>query len=75
MAAESTYFHLENLDGKHNMKEIKRGLDELHGVTSVSVNTDTHYVAVDYDGEDVTPHQIEKKLCKMGYVVSDRPQD
>ena len=37
MAKESAYFTVGGISGKHDVKEIKRGLDTLPGVLSVSV--------------------------------------
>ena len=48
MPRESAYMIVERVNGKHDLKEIKRGLDRLHGVTSVSVNPSHNLVAVDY---------------------------
>ena len=70
MSKESAYFILENMNGKHDLKQIKRGLDTLHGVISVSVNTENHRVAVDFDNTGVTHGQIEKNLNKMGFNIT-----
>ena len=47
MAKESAYFTVGGISGKHDVKEIKRGLDTLPGVLSVSVGGGR--VAVDFD--------------------------
>ena len=70
MSKESAYFIIENLNGKHDLKQIKRELDTLRGVISVSVNTDNHRVAVDFDNTGVTHSRIEKNLNKMGYQIT-----
>ena len=70
MSKESAYFILENMNGKHDLKQIKRDLDTLHGVISVSVNTQSHKVAVDFDNTGVTHSQIEKNLNKMGFNIT-----
>ena len=49
MAKESVSFKLENVSGAHDKKEIKRVLDTLPGVRSVSVNDASGQVAVDFD--------------------------
>lgn len=70
MASASIYFTLDQIDGKHDVKRIKKTLDELPGVTSVSVNTETDSVAVDYDTTGVLCDRIQKQLEKAGYTVT-----
>ena len=64
MAKESAYFTVGGISGKHDVKEIKRGLDTLPGVLSVSVGGGR--VAVDY-----TPVKFVKKPAgaRPGMVV------
>ena len=38
MSKASVYFSVANSVGRHEKKELKRELDALHGVLSVSVN-------------------------------------
>jgi len=66
MAHLSTYFSLENAGDKHDEKLLKRGLDALPGVTSVSVS-DRGCVAVDYDTTGVRQEQIRQKVQELGY--------
>ncbi len=66
MAHLSTYFSLENAGDIHDEKLLKRGLDALPGVTSVSV-TDRGCVAVDYDSSGVRQEQIRQKVQELGY--------
>ena len=66
MAHLSTYFSLENAGDIHDEKLIKRGLDALPGVTSVSV-TGRGCVAVDYDSSGVRQEQIRQKVQELGY--------
>ena len=70
MAKESAYFTIENLNGKHDLKEIKRELDTIRGVISVSVNTENHNVAVDFDNSGVSHDKIKNNLNKLGYIIS-----
>lgn len=70
MASASIYFTLDQIDGKHDVKRIKKTLDELSGVTSVSVNTETDSVAVDYDTTGVLSDRIQKQLERAGYTVT-----
>lgn len=72
MPFESAYFTIERLGGRHDLKEIKRELGTLHGVNSVSVNTQNGAVAVDYDSSGTSYDTIENRLNKMGYeIVAD----
>lgn len=70
MPHESAYFIVENIGGKHECKDIKQKLDTLHGVSSVSVNTEHHLVAVDYDSSGVSYDGIEHCLNKMGFEIA-----
>lgn len=45
----SAYFTLEEISNKHDVKAIKRELDTLPGVLSVSIGDDSKRVAVDFD--------------------------
>ena len=75
MANESAYFNLDNIDGKHDVKEIKRVLDALPGVASVSVNAETNQVAVDFDSTGVQSDRIQSKLEKAGYTIVESKSD
>ncbi len=70
MSKESAYFKISNLNDKHGLKQIKKGLDRLHGVISVSGNTENHEVAVDFDNTGVSHGQIENNLNKMGFEIT-----
>lgn len=71
MAKASMYFELENLDGKHDAKELKREIDLIPGVISVSVNDDRKRVAVDYDTTGADHQKIRKRLDELGFTISD----
>ena len=73
MAKESAYFTVGGISGKHDVKEIKRGLDTLPGVLSVSVGGGR--VAVDFDTTGTQRDRIEKQLADMGYQVLDSETD
>lgn len=75
MAKASVYFTLDNLDGKHGGKAIKRELDALPGVLSVSINPSAHRVAVDFDTTGVQPDRIRKQLETMGYQILNSEMD
>lgn len=70
MEKESACFTVGGISGKHDVKEIKRGLDTLPGVLSVSVG-DGGRVAVDFDTTGVQSGRIQKQLADMGYPVLD----
>ena len=75
MSKASVYFTLNKIDGKHDVKEIKQGLDALPGVVSVSVNDGSGRVAVDFDTTGLQSDRIRKQLEKMGYVIRDSYSD
>ncbi len=75
MPQESAYFIIENVDDKHDLKDVKRGLDQMHGVHSVSVSLDSHLVAIDYDSSGVSYDLIENRLNKMGYQIAADARD
>ena len=67
----SAYFIVDDLGGKHGAKEIKRELDTLHGVISVSVSEKSSSIAVDYDTSGENCERIQKKIKDLGYGVVD----
>ncbi len=69
MSKASAYFTVNGIDGKHEVKELKRGLDMLNGVNSVSVSGPR--VAVDFDTTGTNQEQIQRMIEKLGYTVSD----
>lgn len=69
MSKESAYFLLRDIDGKHDVKQLKRELDRFPGVISVSVNTQKSTLAVDYDNTGVEQEQLARRLEKMGYCI------
>ena len=75
MSEASIYFTLDNLENKHDTKAIKRELDTLPGVHSVSISDSSNRIAVDFDTTGVQPDRIRKKLEKMGYQVTDFKAD
>lgn len=69
MAQESAYFTLGQGNGTLNVKAIKRGLDVLPGVRSVSINRRAGEVAVDYDSTGAAPAQLQTALEELGYSI------
>ncbi len=70
MAHLSAYFSLSGIDDRHDGKELKRELDRLPGVTSVSISGSGR-LAVDYDSTGVRKEHILQKLQSLGYQVQD----
>lgn len=71
MSKASAYFTVSNINGKHDIKELKREIDTLHGVLSISVNDEATNVAVDFDTTGVKQNQIGKKIKDLGYTITD----
>ena len=74
MTKASACFTVGGISGKHDVKDIKRGLDTLPGVSSVSVSNDGR-IAVDFDTTGRQRDRIEKQLADMGYQVLDSETD
>ena len=68
MAHLSTSFSLEQPVDSHEVKLLKRELDTLPGVTSVSVSSGGQ-LAVDYDATGVRQADILEKIQALGYRV------
>lgn len=66
MSKQSAYFKVPGLDGKHPVKKIKRALDELPGVFSVSANTEQDRVTVDYDDSGIDITAIKNQFRGIG---------
>ncbi|SBV96648.1 conserved hypothetical protein [uncultured Eubacteriales bacterium] len=69
MSHASAYFNLEKVDGKHNVKVLQKDLNTLPGVMSVSVNSHSGSLAVDYDTTGVTHAQIQRKIEGLGFSI------
>lgn len=69
MSKASVYFQVENMTDKKDVQTIKKELDTLRGVISVSTNAQTGRVAVDYDTTGVEQSRIENRLQKLGYKI------
>ena len=75
MSKASLCLTVDHIDGKHDVKKIKQGLDTLPGVLSVSVNDSSGGIAVDFDTTGVQSERIEKQLENMGYEILDLKLD
>lgn len=67
MAHLSTRFSLEQPADRHAVKQLKRELDALPGVTSVSVSGSR--LAVDYDPTGVRRADIQQKVQSLGFGI------
>lgn len=67
MSKQSAYFKVPGLNGAHQIKEIKRSLDQIPGVISVSANDREDQIAVDYDSTGTDHSAIEQHLRKIGF--------
>ena len=68
MTKANACFTVGGISGKHDVKEIKRELDTLPGVLSVTVSNES-LVSVDFDTTGVQTDRIGKQLTDMGYQV------
>ena len=75
MSKASVYFTLGDLENKHDSEAIKRELDTLAGVRSVSISDSSNRVAVDFDTTGVQPDRIKKQIEKMGYQILNSKMD
>ena len=71
MSKASIYFTVDNVNGKHDVKELKRELDTFPSVSSVSVNDKTELIAVDFDTTSVNQDQLKKRIEKLGYEITN----
>lgn len=71
----SAYFRVDDIKGNHGVKELKRELDTLRGVTSVSVSTLSNSIAVDYDTTGENRDVIKKKIEQLGYNILESHTD
>ena len=74
MTRANACFTVGSISGKHDVKEIKRELDTLPGVLSVTVSNESR-VSVDFDTTGVQTGRIEKQLTDMGYQVLNSKTD
>jgi copper chaperone CopZ len=77
MAKASAYFTVKNMDDKHDVKKLKRELDTLDGILSVTISEGKDSIAVDFDTTGARQERIRSKIEKLGYDVLnvrvDRP--
>ena len=66
----SAYFNMKNDLDKHDVKKLKRHLDEFKGVSSVTYSGHNQNIAVDFSDRDVDFLKIKKKIENLGYNIS-----
>ena len=71
MPKESAYFLLKSLNNKQDIKLIKKELDTIRGIISVSVNHENSRVAVDFDNSGVSHDRIKNKINEIGFEIAD----
>jgi len=69
MSMASAYFTIGNMDGKRGAQRLKRGLDTLPGVQSVSVGAGSGRIAVDFDDTGVKSENIAQHIGDMGFRI------
>lgn len=67
MSQVSSYYYVEELLKNHDEKLIKKELDTLPGVKSVSTNVMSHKVCVDYDNTGISASALMNKMFSLGY--------
>ena len=67
MPKESIYFLLPEMSESHDPKKIKKAVNDLRGIISVSVNTKNKRVAVDYDNSGTYGEEITKRITAIGF--------
>ncbi|MXQ72826.1 heavy metal-associated domain protein [Clostridiaceae bacterium DONG20-135] len=71
MAQVSITYCLSAMCSQHDVKELKRTLDEFPGVKSVAVNEEEAKLSIDYDDTGVSQKQLEKRLEECGYTFHE----
>ena len=64
---QSVYFEVKNVQDKHDLKQMKKGLDTLYGVLSVSVNQKGHRLR-----HDRCDRATNSRLFKRQRIYSNR---
>lgn len=67
MSKQSAYFRVPDLGGDRGGHKLKKDLDSIPGVISVSVTTQTNKVAVDYDSTGTNSQKIKKQIQDSGF--------
>lgn len=68
---ETAVFRVEELSGERTARALKRALDTLPGVTSVSISRADECVTIDFDSTGVSRQKIKNKLLDLGFAVGE----
>ena len=66
---ETTTFNVPSLSCSNCSNKIQEGISSMKGIINVSVDMKAQNVTVNYDENDIQPHEIRKKVSTMGYEV------
>lgn len=69
MAAETVSIQVTGMSCSHCAGTVKRALDEIPGVQSVSVSIDEGIVTVDYDTTATNVEKLKEAITDAGYEV------
>jgi len=69
MAKETANIQVRGMSCEHCAKAVKKELDKIPGVMSVSVSVDEGTVSVDYDSTGTNLEQIKEGINEAGYEV------
>jgi len=67
MPKESICFLLPEMSESHDPKKIKKAVNGLRGIISVSVNSKSKKVAVDYDNSGTYGEEITNRITEIGF--------
>ncbi|MEW6113967.1 MAG: copper ion binding protein, partial [Thermodesulfobacteriota bacterium] len=60
-------FHIQGMSCASCVRRVEKGLADLKGVTSASVNLATEKATVEYDPETITPDTLYRRVEEIGY--------
>lgn len=69
MPTTTSVFNVDGMSCNHCVNSIKNAVGSLKGVEKVEVHLDEKTVAVEYNGETVTPQTIKETIEDQGYDV------
>ena len=67
---ENAYFIVKGIYGNLSINDVKNELNSIHGIESVSVDSATNLMAVDYNSSGTSYDRIENCVNKMGYQIA-----
>ena len=69
MSKETVNLQVDGMSCSHCVSTVKKALDQIHGVISVSVSLDDGIVAVDYDTTGTNVDKIKETITDAGYDI------